>query len=102
MTHHERAVPTGALVHFVSGDVDEVHAKALSIAGDLDIWMMGGGDVAAQFMQHELIDEFIITIMPVILGSGRPLCPGAAITDPLTLRDVHRFESGAIELTYAR
>lgn len=40
-----------------------------------DIWLVGGGDLVAQFLNAGLIDEFIISIAPIILGDGIPLYP---------------------------
>ncbi len=37
------------------------------------IWLMGGGQLVHEFLQHHWIDEMIITIAPVMLGSGIPL-----------------------------
>jgi dihydrofolate reductase len=71
-----------------------------AVAGDKNIWIVGGGGLVAQFMEHGLVDEMHVTYMPVVLGSGKPLLPVGAATDPLRLLDVKRFQSGAIELRY--
>ncbi len=44
-------------------------------AGGKDLWMVGGGDLAAQFAEHGLLDELVLSIAPVTLGAGRPLFP---------------------------
>ena len=48
---------------------------AEAAAGDSDIWMVGGGDLAAQWAEAGLLDELIVSIAPVTLGAGRPLFP---------------------------
>lgn len=101
VTHGSYAAPDDADVRYVSGDVREVHAAASAAAGDRNVWMMGGGDLAAQFTEHDLIDELVITLMPVLLGSGKPLHPGVAVTTPFRLTNTHAYASGAIELAYA-
>src|SRR4051812_46435000 len=38
-----------------------------------DIWLMGGGDLIASFLDEEAIDEFVISVVPVFIGDGIPL-----------------------------
>lgn len=73
MTHRELAVPAGADVRLVQGDVAPVHADMVAAAGDKDIWVMGGGDLAGQFADAGLLDEVWVQFAPVTLGSGQPL-----------------------------
>jgi dihydrofolate reductase len=39
------------------------------------VWVVGGGDLAGQFADAGLLDEVVVSIAPVTLGSGRPLFP---------------------------
>ena len=39
----------------------------------VDIWIVGGGNVASQFADHGLLDRVEVTIVPVVLGEGKPL-----------------------------
>ena len=55
--------------------VAEVHAEMVAAADGKDLWMVGGGDLAAQFAEAGLLDEVIVSIAPVTLGAGRPLLP---------------------------
>lgn len=100
LSHQTFDVPHGADVQFVRGDVRVVHADAVAAAGGKNLWLLGGGDVAAQLSRLRLIDDLILTVVPVLLGRGKRLHPDVAVTAPLHLVDVHRFASGAIELTY--
>lgn len=100
LTHHEHPVPAGADVRFAAGDVRVAHSAAVEATRDRNVWLVGGGDVAAQLARHELIDDLLLTVMPVLLGSGMRLHPDVAVTTPLELVDVHRYDSGAIEVTY--
>ena len=62
-------------IHFVSGEPKEVYADIEAAAGDRDIWMVGGGDLAAQWAEAGLLDELMVSIAPVTLGAGRPMFP---------------------------
>jgi dihydrofolate reductase len=73
-THRTFDEPDGD-VRFVRGDIAEVHAAMVEAAGDKDVWMVGGGDLAAQFAEAKLLDELVLYIAPVTLGAGRPLFP---------------------------
>ena len=46
-------------------------------AGDRDVWVVGGGHLATQFAADGLLDELILTVVPVVLGSGLPDVRGA-------------------------
>jgi dihydrofolate reductase len=52
-----------------------VHADLAEAAGAKDIWVIGGGDLAAQFAEAGLLDRVMVSIAPVTLGAGRPLFP---------------------------
>src|SRR5690606_20774159 len=70
-----RGVPD-ADIRFVKGDVRPVHAemaKACAAAGGKDLWIVGGGELAAQFFDAGLLDELHVTFASVTLGSGMPL-----------------------------
>ena len=47
----------------------------MAAAGGKDLWIVGGGDLAGQFADAGLLDEVIVYIAPVALGSGAPLLP---------------------------
>ena len=74
-THHDRPRKDGANLHFTEADVREVHAEMLAAAGDRDVWLVGGGELVGQFLDHELVDALWVSITPVLLGSGAPLLP---------------------------
>jgi dihydrofolate reductase len=74
-THRSLQVVPGASVEFTSDDVATVHARLAQAAGERNIWMVGGGDLAGQFADAGLLDEVLVTIAPVTLGAGAPLLP---------------------------
>jgi dihydrofolate reductase len=72
-----RAVPLvpDANIFMVSGDVQRVHEAMLVAAKGKNVWLVGGGDLVGQFVDRGLLDEIILGIAPVLLGSGTPLLP---------------------------
>lgn len=97
-----RALPPvpGADLRFVSGDVRPVHAAMLEAAAGENLWLVGGGDLVGQFHDAGLLDEIIVQIGAVTLGSGRPLLPRPIAFPPLRLTDVRRFGRSFVELRY--
>lgn len=90
MTHRDLPGVEGADVRFARGDVREVHAAMAAASGGTDLWVVGGGDLAAQFAAAGLLDEVVLSIAPVTLGAGRPL-----FTRPFDLRLVEHGVNGA-------
>jgi dihydrofolate reductase len=74
-THRQLPVVPDAPVEFTSEDVATVHEEMVSAAGDRNVWIVGGGDLAGQFADAGLLDEVIVMIAPVTLGGGAPLLP---------------------------
>ena len=98
-THRDLPALAGADVRFVSGPVTG-HAGALTAsATGRNVWVVGGGELAAQFADAGLLDEILLTSMPVVLGGGHPVLPTTEAHD-LRLQGTTRFESGAVELRY--
>jgi dihydrofolate reductase len=84
-TTRDLPVPDGADVRFVSGDVAAVMPALRDAAGEQDIWVVGGGDLAGQFLDAALLDEIAVSIAPVLLTGGAPLLPRRLDSDRLRL-----------------
>ena len=84
-SHRELPRVDGPDINFVSGDVRPVHAEMVRAAAGKNVWVVGGGDLVGQFHDHGLLDEVILSVAPVFLGSGAPLLPRSIVTPPLTL-----------------
>jgi dihydrofolate reductase len=93
------AVP-GANLLFVRGDVRLVHSAMRVAAGDSNIWVVGGGDLAGQFYDAGLLDEVIVQVGSVTLGKGKPLFPRRLTSPPLALVSVRQVGTGFAELRY--
>ena len=90
----------GADIRFVKGDVRPVHQEMLAAAGGKNIWLMGGGDLVGQFHEHGLLDEIIVQIAAVTLGSGAPLMPRRIVTPSLKLLSASKQGDAFVELRY--
>src|SRR4051812_10456416 len=60
-------------VHILNAKVTDVIDDMRSAVGARDIWVVGGGSVASQFADEGLLDELHLTVVPVVIGSGKPL-----------------------------
>lgn len=84
-TTRELPTPAGADVRFVSGSVIDVLPTIRKAAGDGDIWVVGGGDLAGQFLDAGALDEIRLSVAPVSLTAGAPLLPRRVEADRLRL-----------------
>ncbi len=91
------SVPAG--VEFIAGRIG-VFAKRLRDLKGKNIWMMGGGEIIASFLDEGAIDEFIISVVPVFIGEGIPLIAHRHRDVRLSLRSVQRFPDGVVQLHY--
>ncbi len=99
-THRTLPAVPGADVRFVQGDVRPVHAAMRAAAGTGNVWIVGGGDLAAQFHEAGLLDEVIVQVGSVTLGKGKPLFPRRLTSPPLVLLSARRIGTGFAELRY--
>ena len=75
LTHRPQIISAEHPVQVFSGDVAELHRELVTAAAGKDIWVVGGGEVAAQFVTAGLIDEMIVSYAPCTLGAGAPVLP---------------------------
>lgn len=80
----------------VPAEVEELKAGS---GGDL---ALGGADLSAAFAAHDLIDEYLISVHPVLLGAGKRLFPAAEDRAKLRLIETRPFGNGVVLLRYAR
>jgi dihydrofolate reductase len=67
-----------------------------------DIWLMGGGEVARDFLQADLVDELHLGVVPVLLGEGLPLFPPGFPQREFELMENKSFSQGLVSLKYKR
>ncbi len=92
-------VPEGADVRFVNGAVADVLAEIKEAAGELDVWVVGGGELAGQFLDLGALDELVVTLAPAVVAGGAPLLPRTVGADRFTLRSAEQHGQFAM-LTY--
>jgi dihydrofolate reductase len=89
-----------------SPDVEFVHepirtfARRLRATPGRDVWIMGGAGLIASFLDAGEIDEFIVHVIPTIIGEGIPLSAPRHRLVPLRLRSTKRFSDGVVRLHY--
>ena len=65
-----------------------------------DIWLMGGGDIIASFLDAQAIDEFVVSVAPVFIGEGIPLIARRPRHELLELLSSERFDDGLVQNRY--
>ena len=79
VTHEKRDPwerPGGTTFHFVNDGIETALVQARKAAGDLDVRIAGGGATIMEYLNAGLIDEFTITLSPVLFGAGIRLFEG--------------------------
>src|SRR5262249_26109462 len=86
-------------VEFVSEPVKEFARKLRGKAGK-NIWMMGGGDLIASFLDAGEIDEIQMKVIPVLIGEGIPLIAPKHRDIGLKLVESKKYADGVVGLKY--
>lgn len=99
-THRLLPGVAGADIRFVQGDVRPVHEQMSAAASGKNVWLVGGGELVGRFHDAGLLDELIVQVGSVTLGTGRPLLPRRIDFPPLRLTSVRQVGTGFAELRY--
>lgn len=83
----------------ISTNVNEFITQ-LKLNNDKDIWLMGGGKLISHFLMENLLDEMILTSVPVMLGNGISLFPSSPKGSNWSLLKSEVFETGLVNNTY--
>jgi dihydrofolate reductase len=100
LSSREPPKPEGADVRVVSARVPDLYDELVAAAGERNLWVVGGGNVASQFADAGLLDEVLVTVVPVVLGEGKPLFDRQVPGGPLQLTGASALDSGMVELRY--
>lgn len=91
---------SGSNTIFVNKNITEEVNKLKNNPGK-DIWLYGGASLITTFINLGLVDEFRLSVHPVVLGEGRPLFVNIKQRMNLNLMHTRTFSSGVVQLIYS-
>lgn len=86
---------------FYTGHLAELVQRLKSGSGK-GIYCDGGAEVIHELLQHDLVDEFIISVIPILLGNGTRLFKDGRPEQRLELISAKSYDTGLIQLHYRR
>lgn len=88
-------------VTFVN-DAPKILVEKLRATPGKDIWLMGGGELARDFLKDDLVDELYIGVVPILIGEGIPLFPAGFPQREFRLLENGTYSGGMIAVRYER
>jgi dihydrofolate reductase len=105
LTRHPRApleLDGGTTFHFVTDGIQSALEQAKAAAAGRDVSLGGGANVVQQYLSAGLLDEMVISVVPVLLGGGARLFDNLGEPRP-RLRQIETVEApGVTHIRYAR
>ena len=98
-TRRDLHVPDGADVRLTAAPPADAVEEMRAAAGDRNVWLVGGGELVASFLDAGLVDDVLLFAVPVVLGAGVPLWR-RAIPSPLRLVEATPYDTGLVGLRY--
>jgi len=92
------AVPSPDVLISAAAPENVLHSLVQS--GCRRAWLVGGGSLAAAFRQEGLLSEYIVSVIPVILGGGIPLFSPRGHSERLNLLESKSYTDGVVQLRY--
>jgi dihydrofolate reductase len=86
---------------FFTGKLSDLVQRLKSESGK-DIYCDGGAEIINELLKNDLIDEFVISVVPVLVGSGTRLFNDGRPEQLLELKSVKTFDTGLTQLHYRR
>jgi len=99
ITRQERESENG--VSFYNGDIETL-VNNLKTEERKHIYCDGGGQIVKLLIEKDLIDEYIISVIPVMLGSGKRLFSGDTPFVKLRALPFKSYDSGLVQLHYQK
>lgn len=88
-------------VQFYSGSAGALMKEIRKTTG-AGVWLIGGAEVAQGFLREDLIDSYIISIIPVLLGSGIRLFDDGKPEMAVKFVDGKSYDDGIVQVSYER
>lgn len=86
---------------FVCGDITGF-VRNLKLQEGKHIWLIGGGELNSCFLNAGMIDELIITYIPIVLGGGIGMFAGKTLEVPMHFIKAEYFNNGLVQLYYEK
>jgi dihydrofolate reductase len=99
ITRTER--PDAGKTKFYTGEITEL-VRQLKSENGKNIYCDGGAEIVNELLKNDLIDEFIISVIPVLVGDGTRLFKDGRPEQQLTLINTKTFDTGLTQLHYKR
>ena len=99
-TKRELPKPDGADIEFHDSSVAELVERARSMASK-NIWLVGGASLAQSFLREGLLDELIITVMPLTLGDGIALFQKPGAKTRVKLLNMSTYDNSSYQVHYS-
>ena len=96
-----RAMKKATNVQFVSEDICRF-TRVIKNQSGKSIWLIGGSEIITALYNEKLIDEYIVAIIPTILGRGIPMFFDLKQQEKLQLINSKAYPSGVVQLAYAK
>lgn len=95
------ARPNVGRTTFYSGSLPDLIAQLKNKSGK-GIYCDGGAEIVTELLKHDLIDEFIISVIPILVGNGTRLFKDGRPVQQLELVSTKQFDKGLVQLHYKR
>lgn len=93
--------PSSGKITFYTGKLKDLILQLKSEDG-INIYCCGGAEIVNEFLKDDLIDEFVISIIPILVGKGIQLFRDGRPEQKLEFVSVKSFETGLVQLHYRR
>jgi len=86
-------------IEIFSGDLNKLVNEELKPKYK-NVWLVGGAMLAKDFIRLKLADEIRLSVIPIILGDGKPFFDHIGLEQPLHLKNMIAYKNGMVELSY--
>ena len=91
--------PGKGKINFYTGDLKELVLRLKSERGK-HIFIDGGAEIVNELLKQKLIDEFIISVIPILIGNGTRLFKDGRPEQTLKFVEVRKFDTGLLQVHY--